>query len=318
MSSNLSAKEFNKVRAGFMRRASAPKLSPLVLKLAYVIAFKYMSVETQIAYPGQETLGADLNVSARTIRTLLDILEPLGLAIIPGHGPHRSSTYCLDPDRAMRESTPPQKRKPASGYKRKPASGYKPNTGNLVHDNRKLDVTNTGSQLPPNLTKRTKKNEPREESDSPASDPLGGNGDFKTQPSTPRDGSKKRKEETGAAFAEFWRAYPRRVARDAAARAFERAIERGADPAALIAGAQRYAAERAGQDPKYTKHPATWLNAGCWADEPAGDVTIDQQGNVVAVERPQQRAQPQGYAEAAEMLADELEANGGTWWRPVP
>ena len=54
-----------------------------------------------------------------------------------------------------------KKRKPASGYKRKPASGYKRNTGNPVHDNRKLDDTNTGSQLPPNLTKRTKKKEPR-------------------------------------------------------------------------------------------------------------------------------------------------------------
>jgi hypothetical protein len=30
----------------------------------------------------------------------------------------------------------------------------------------------------------------------------------------------------------------------------------------------RYAAERAGQPPKYTKHPATWLKGGCWADEP--------------------------------------------------
>jgi hypothetical protein len=30
-----------------------------------------------------------------------------------------------------------------------------------------------------------------------------------------------------------------------------------------------YAAKVAGQDPKFTKHPATWLNAECWTDEPA-------------------------------------------------
>jgi hypothetical protein len=30
----------------------------------------------------------------------------------------------------------------------------------------------------------------------------------------------------------------------------------------------RYAAERTGEDDKYTKHPATWLNAECWKDAP--------------------------------------------------
>jgi hypothetical protein len=42
-----------------------------------------------------------------------------------------------------------------------------------------------------------------------------------------------------------------------------------ATPEELVSGAKRYAAERAGQDGKYTKHPATWLNNECWADEPA-------------------------------------------------
>jgi len=32
-------------------------------------------------------------------------------------------------------------------------------------------------------------------------------------------------------------------------------------------GARRYAEARAGQDPQYTAHPATWLNAGRWDDE---------------------------------------------------
>jgi len=54
---------------------------------------------------------------------------------------------------------------------------------------------------------------------------------------------------------------------------------------AWIAGAQRYAVERQGQPPKYTKHPATWLNGGCWEDDPPGAAVIDEQGNVVAFER---------------------------------
>jgi hypothetical protein len=34
----------------------------------------------------------------------------------------------------------------------------------------------------------------------------------------------------------------------------------------ILQGAMRYAAERRGDDPRCTKHPATWLNKGCWSD----------------------------------------------------
>jgi Helix-turn-helix domain len=93
--------------------------------------------------------------------------------------------------------------------------------------------------------------------------------------------------DVGEAFDRFWAVYPRRVAKEAARKAFAGAIKRGgALVEALIAGAQRYAAERTGQNPKYTKHPATWLNAGCWEDELPGGAVIDEEGNVVAVEQP--------------------------------
>ena len=110
------------------------------------------------------------------------------------------------------------------------------------------------------------------------------------------------------AFEDFWRAYPRKVAKDAARRAFDKALKAGVDAGALIAGAQRYAVERQGQDPKFTKHPATWLNGGCWEDELPGPI-IDQEGNVVAVERPprQQRYDPSAERWAlAEQLKREL------------
>ncbi len=153
-----SPENFNQVRAAFMHRAAAPNLPPHALKLAYVLCFKYMNRETQTARPAQETLARDLNVSSRTVRTLLDILQPLGLVIVPGHGPNRSSSYWIDPEKATPMSPlKTEKRKPTSAYNRKPASTCEPITGNPVHDNRKSDDTNTGSQLPPNLTKRTKK-----------------------------------------------------------------------------------------------------------------------------------------------------------------
>ncbi len=69
-------------------------------------------------------------------------------------------------------------------------------------------------------------------------------------------------------FSEFWSVYPRHVAKLAAIRMYKRALKKTA-PATIIAAARRYASERAGQDQAFTKHPATWLNGGCWDDESA-------------------------------------------------
>lgn len=74
--------------------------------------------------------------------------------------------------------------------------------------------------------------------------------------------------EISCAFAEFWVCYPRKKGKQQALRAWEKAIKTGVEPAAIIEGAKRYALERDGEDPQYTAHPATWLNAGRWDDEP--------------------------------------------------
>jgi len=80
--------------------------------------------------------------------------------------------------------------------------------------------------------------------------------------------------EMDAQFDAFYSAFPRHVAKGSARRAFHRIIKNGSATAEqLILGAKRYAAERAGQDPRYTKHPATWLNGECWKDESA---SVDQ------------------------------------------
>jgi hypothetical protein len=302
--------EFNKLRAGFMRRASAPNINPFALKLAYVIAFKYLNRESRVAFVGQDTLARDLNVTPRTIRTLLDILEPLGLTIIPGHGPNRASTYWIDPDKATPVSPmKTEKRKAVSAYNRNPASASELNTGNPVHDNRKSDVANTGSQLPPYLTKRTKKKEPREESDSPPDDAsLDSKKDSRGKKTK---NQAKPKIEIAESFEIFWAVYPRRVAKEAAHKAFAAAIKRGAEPEALNAGARRYAGERAGQEPRYTKHPATWLNGGCWEDEAppraGGPPMIDGvTGEPVAVAPARRRGGPQTWEDVSEELLAEI------------
>lgn len=70
-------------------------------------------------------------------------------------------------------------------------------------------------------------------------------------------------------FAAFWLVYPRKVGKLSAQKAWAKAIKAAPDPQVLVEGAARYAQQRAGQEQRFTKHPATWLNGGCWMDEPA-------------------------------------------------
>ena len=76
------------------------------------------------------------------------------------------------------------------------------------------------------------------------------------------------KAEIARGFLTFWAAYPKRKAKDTAAKAFTKAMNRigGDDPLAVIlAGIER--ALPGWDDPQFIPHPATWLNAGSWEDD---------------------------------------------------
>lgn len=81
----------------------------------------------------------------------------------------------------------------------------------------------------------------------------------------------KAKEHTGvdADFEGFYAAYPRHVGKEAARRAFVKAVKTKAPATNIIEGARRYAAATAaaGTETRYIAHPATWLNAGRWSDD---------------------------------------------------
>lgn len=69
-------------------------------------------------------------------------------------------------------------------------------------------------------------------------------------------------------FEEFWFFFPRRTAKFQARTAYDRAIKI-ATHEEILEGVRQYAKERQGEPQKYTKHPATWLNGGCWMDHQA-------------------------------------------------
>lgn len=80
-------------------------------------------------------------------------------------------------------------------------------------------------------------------------------------------------DEIGRDFEKWYEIFPRHREKIEAERAYRRVRQRGATKEQLEVGAMQYAKERVGQDPKYTKYPATWLNRGCWTDE------LDEQPN---------------------------------------
>lgn len=70
-------------------------------------------------------------------------------------------------------------------------------------------------------------------------------------------------DEPGMGFEDFWSAYPKKVGKGAALKAFERACQR-VDVQTLI---DAISGTTWSEDPKFIPHASTWLNGERWADE---------------------------------------------------
>jgi hypothetical protein len=84
-------------------------------------------------------------------------------------------------------------------------------------------------------------------------------------------------------FERWWVIYPRRVDKARARKAYRSALTR-ADAATLLAGASRYAHETRGSELRFVKHPATWLNADSWLDEPGANRRSSSSGPRAALD----------------------------------
>lgn len=67
-------------------------------------------------------------------------------------------------------------------------------------------------------------------------------------------------------FAQWYAEYPRKEAKATALKAFVK-VRKDIGLEELLAGLNLYAAAMRGKDRKFIALPATWLNAGRWADE---------------------------------------------------
>lgn len=86
--------------------------------------------------------------------------------------------------------------------------------------------------------------------------------------------SKKTCPATQDEFDQWYSGYPKKEAKEAARRAFVKA-RRSTSLDELIAGRDRYVVSMQGKDRQYIALPATWLNAGRWADEPQDPLLED-------------------------------------------
>lgn len=83
--------------------------------------------------------------------------------------------------------------------------------------------------------------------------------------------SPKEVKDSDLSFDEFWEMVPRKVGKGAARKAWKSALKK-AGKEEIISGMSRYCEEQEGKDPKFIAHPATWLNAERWSDEPSREV----------------------------------------------
>jgi hypothetical protein len=73
-------------------------------------------------------------------------------------------------------------------------------------------------------------------------------------------------------FATFWNLYPKKVARLAAEKAYQRA-RKIATADEILAGLDRYR-QHMSHNPQYRPHASTWLNGGRWLDRYDDDPPI--------------------------------------------
>ena len=253
-------------------------LSALAKCVATLFATSYMHSDRGLAaWPSLQTVADDLDYQVRAVRAAVSELTSVGYltreertgatsvyrmgsasSINPTVVPKIKVEIASDPGTIM---PPPPRQNPAAP----PAPQCRLTPGNKHRE------INTGKIAPGNP--------------SPDGDLFAGRG---AEPKRGVNGKAPKPDLPAAllpAFEAFWNLYPRRTDKRAARIAYAAAAKRGADLAAVEAGAGRYAAERRDEPARFTKHPATWLNRESWADETPVDPRAPEVRRQVVVQQ---------------------------------
>ena len=123
------------------------------------------------------------------------------------------------------------------------------------------------------------------------------------------------------AFSEFWKAYPRKVGRKAAHKAFAKAwtslVAAGSEPTDILTGVALLAADPNKPSKEFLPHPSTWLNEGRWDDEPYPErEKTKEELEAIRAEQYKRRREIE-LAEAAQRRAEAKEAEERLKANPV-
>jgi hypothetical protein len=190
--------------------------------------------------PGVTTIATDAMVSVRTVQMALLHLSSLGLIEVIKRE-NLTSQYHLKFDVRITETeTSEEGAEDAPDGAQTLHRGGATVAGGVVQE-----IREGGAGDAPKPRNLTKEEEPRE-----------------NPPIVPQFLTRKQPAVRESTFEEFWTAYPRKVGKDAARKAFELAARR-APVREIMAGLARATFS---PDPQYQPHPSTWLNQGRWKD----------------------------------------------------
>jgi len=235
-----------------------PELTPLAFMLAYVIA-GLVNEDKGYAWPSVARLAAECRVTEAGVKKVIRrLVEREHLRVEFGVGRGKTNRYRwilkdavsanADPqgdgqnavpcDQGGRARLSPRRQKGAT-----PVAPIQSERGNCGFEKGQLPFQKGVTPVTPISIKDSKE------------DPF-----YRFPPP-------QRAQTAPAGFDDFWRAYPKKVARADAMRAYVLALQH-APVEDVLRGAMRYANERGSEDPRFTKHPATWLRKACWRDPP--------------------------------------------------
>jgi hypothetical protein len=239
-----------------------PELPANAIKVAVRLAPDFNEEHGGMAWPGLQTVADDIGLKSKvTIHNMIRRLQERGhLRIEWGRqGKGHSNHYWMILKGQQGDLFDPAK----SSTQDELSGGAKSSTQDELSENAKVHFSGVKSSF--SAAKSSSQDE-----------------------QTHRDSSKthrKKHSPDDDAFEEWWRHYPKKVAKGAAHKAYQQIIRKGtATEAELLNGVMRYAAERTGKDEHYTKYPAGWLSAERWKDAPAASPPR-QQGFLDSIDR---------------------------------
>jgi hypothetical protein len=224
----------------YAEMVKASRFTSSALAVAFSLLYRHLNAQTGRCDPSVPTLAEETGLSDRSVKSAIDELRNSGWWRIERGGGRGHTNSYLPRLETVNDASP------FAAGKGEPTFTVSP-PERVKHSVRKGEACFT----------RTSKNQ---------------NHTIDVRRSAAR--SARSRELEGAAscdFDIFWQIYPHRGGfsdpKKPARAKFETAVKRGVDPAAIIAGAERYRAhvEREGTAPRFVAQAQTWLNQERWA-----------------------------------------------------